>query len=114
MSDLKKPKLSTAILEGCKIVKKQAIGSAADSSNMSACALGTACIYIDLKFKENKAAILAAWDHERHNPKGELFLMACPYCTLDGFSPGGLVVHLNDTHEKSREAIAKFLIKHGR
>ncbi|MGH7916824.1 MAG: hypothetical protein ACREQE_05095 [Candidatus Binataceae bacterium] len=87
--------LSQAILRGCKLKPRQCFGTY--SHGNYACVIGAA----------EAGGFIGS---EAYSFLGSYYSAGCPACAdLLGRSFGELLIHLNDSHEWSRERIAHFV-----
>lgn len=91
--------LATLIREGCKLRPRQALRSYYERG--AACAMGAAYLAAGGRPRGDMAE---AWVLRMSS----LPIAACPQCR-QRMAIGGLVEHLNDVHEWSREHIADWL-----
>lgn len=103
-------KLSEAILKGCQGTF-QHFGGWASSGNRY-CALGAAALSIGAKFELGYEDLIPDLGAEALAENFPILLKytACPYC-LDsiGMKLNSMIVHLNDFHKITREAIAEWI-----
>ena len=101
--------LNEAIREGCRLYPRQAFGSLGGEDGIGRCVIGA--------IKEGVHTLSACYlgDYGKMFPEIERMGLPCPECHItsnyynDRFSTlWWLLVHLNDTHHWSREAIAEW------